>query len=370
MDRVLVVTNDFPPRDGGIERYVYEYARRLGDVVVLTSSSSDGAGRDQFPFPVVRMKDNLLLPTQALGRQARGLARAERCTAVWFGAAAPLALLARQLRDVGPVVASTHGHEVGWTRLPVARSAIAAIGRRCTTVTDISDFTRRHLQPVLGHACRLERLPGGVDHERFRPDSEVRSEMRARLGLADDSCVVLCVSRLVARKGQDILIRAFATRDVRLDNAILMIAGTGPDEARLRALATSAGISDRVRFLGRVTDDELPSLYGAADVFAMPCRSRHARLDVEGLGVVYLEAAASRLPVIAGSSGGAPEAVRPGTTGCVSDGHSVSQLVEHLGLLIADPDRRRAFGDAGRRWVQADFSWDNLTTRLRSALRS
>ena len=366
--RTLVVTNDFPPRPGGIQAYVHGLAGRLpGDEVVVYAPAWRGAAAfdAEQRFPVVRHPTSLMLPVPEVLRRARSLARAEGCDRVWFGAAAPLALLARPL-GLDRAVASTHGHEVGWARLPGARSALRRIGRDVDVVTYLGDYTRRRIAPAVGPGARLERLPSGVDTSVFRPGAG-GAEVRRRHGLADRP-VVVCVSRLVPRKGQDVLVRALPELRRRVPGTVLLLVGGGPDLPRLRRLAAEHGVADDVVLTGSVPWAELPAHHDAGDVFAMPCRTRRAGLEVEGLGIVFLEASATGLPVVAGRSGGSPDAVLDGRTGSVVDGRSVVEVTDAVAGLLADPDRARAMGRAGRAWVEREWRWDVLAGRLRELL--
>jgi phosphatidyl-myo-inositol dimannoside synthase len=288
---------------------------------------------------------------------------------VWFGAAAPLGLLARRARQAGVrrVVASTHGHEVGWSMLPVARSALRRIGEDSDIVTYISRYTRDRFASAFGPRAALEHLPPGVDVERFRPDRAARAEMRARHGLGERP-VIVCVSRLVPRKGQDMLIRALPAIRSRVDGAALVIVGGGPYLGQLRRLAGSAALADQVIFTEGVSPDQLPAYHAMADVFAMPCRTRGAGLDVEGLGIVFLEASASGVPVVAGRSGGAPESVQEGRTGFVVDGRSTDQIAEAVSRILKDPDLAARMGAAGRRWAVEGWRWQIHTARLAAML--
>jgi len=290
---------------------------------------------------------------------------------VWFGAAAPLALLAARARQAGAarVLASTHGHEVGWSMLPVARSALRRIGDTTDVVTFVSRYTRGRIASAFGPDAALEHLPPGVDTHRFRPDPGARSELRDRYGLGRRPTVV-CVSRLVPRKGQDTLIRALPSIRRRIDGAALVIVGGGPYLATLRRLAQRAGVAEQVVFTGGVPAAELPAHHALADVFAMPCRTRGAGLDVEGLGIVFLEASATGVPVVAGRSGGAPETVRDGVTGLVVDGHSVDEVVDAICRILADNDAAARMGAQGRRWVAEEWDWDTHAARLSQLLRS
>ena len=374
MTRILLVTNDFPPRRGGIQSYLEQFVLRLvatgdHDVTVYAPRWKGAEEYDRAaPMRVVRHPGTLMLPQPGVDRRMRALIAEHGVDTVWFGAAAPLALLAQRARDAGArrVLASTHGHEVGWSMLPGARSALRHIGDHTDVVTYVSRYTRGRFAAAFGPRARLEHLPPGVDTERFRPDPAARAGLRARYELGERPTVV-CVSRLVARKGQDMLIRSWPRIARRVDGAALVIVGGGPDEDRLRRLAAAAG--DGVLFTGAVPAGELPGHYAMGDVFAMPCRTRGAGLDVEGLGIVFLEASAAGVPVVAGDSGGAPETVLNGETGRVVDGRDVEQIAEVITGLLTDPDRARQMGEAGRRWIIRDWNWDVHTARLADLLR-
>ena len=366
--RVLVVTNDFPPRPGGIQAYVHSLASRLpADEVVVYAPAWKGAEHFDAAqrFPVVRHPTSLMLPTPDVLRRARSVASTEGCDRVWFGAAAPLALLARSL-GLERSVASTHGHEVGWAMLPGARQLLRRIGHDVDVVTYLGDYTRSRLEPALGPAAALEQLPSGVDTSLFRPGAG-GGEIRARHGLTGRP-VVVCVSRLVPRKGQDVLIRALPAVQRRVPGTALLCVGGGPDGPRLARLAAEHGVADDVVLTGSVPWDELPAHYDAGDVFAMPCRTRRAGLEVEGLGIVFLEASATGLPVVAGRSGGSPDAVLDGRTGHVVDGREVDEVADRVSGLLEDPVQAREMGRAGRAWVERDWRWDVLAERLRLLL--
>ena len=370
--RTLVVTNDFPPRAGGIQAYVHTLVSRQppGSMVVFASSSRGAAAFDaEQPFPVVRYPTGMLLPTPDVLRRARQVARAEGCTAVWFGAAAPLALLAPGLRRAGMerLVASTHGHEVGWAAVPGGRPALRQIGRTVDVVTYLGEYTRARLAPALGTGARLERLPPGVDTAIFTPRAD-GEPVRRRYRLEDRPTAV-CVSRLVPRKGQDTLIRAWPQVRWRVAGAVLLVVGRGRDLPRLRRLAAAHGVERDVVFTGGVPWAELPAHYAAGHVFAMPCRTRRAGLDVEGLGLVYLEASATGLPVVAGDSGGAPDAVLPGETGFVVPGRDLTAVADRVATLLTDRDAAQAMGEKGRSWVEREWRWDTLAGRLGGLLR-
>lgn len=374
MARTLLVTNDFPPRPGGIQSYLQALAGQLPpDELVVYAPRWRGDSHTKFDaeqkYQVVRHPTTLMLPTPAVLRRARKVLRAERCDTVWFGAAAPLALLSPMLRRMGAerILASTHGHEVGWSMVPGGRQALRAIGEHTDVVTYVSTYTRARFAAAFGPNAALEYLPPGVDTETFRPDPAAREELRRRYGLGDRP-TVLCLSRLVPRKGQDALIVAMRRIRERVPGAVLVIAGGGPYQERLRGLAQACEVTDNVVFVGRVPAAELAAHHTVADVFAMPARTRGAGLDVEGLGIVYLEASATGVPVVAGRSGGAPETVVEGRTGRVVDGCREDEIVEAVSGLLADRDAAAVMGAAGRRWVEQHWRWDTLGARLRQLL--
>jgi phosphatidylinositol alpha-1,6-mannosyltransferase len=367
--RTLLLTNDFPPRHGGIQLYLQSLATRLpADDLVVYAPSWPGAKEfdDAQPFEVVRHPTSLMLPTPDVARRAREIIASAGCSTVWFGAAAPLALLGPAL-GVDRVVASTHGHEVGWSMLPVSRQALRRIGSTADVVTYVSKYTRARFAAAFGRHAALEYLPTGVDTSVYKPDPEGRALIRKRHGLSDRPTVV-CVSRLVPRKGQDMLIRALPAIRRQVPGAALLIVGGGRDSDRLAKLAKENDVADDVIRTGSVSWEELPAHYVAGDVFAMPCRTRGGGLDVEALGIVFVEASACGLPVVAGRSGGSPEAVREGVTGHVVDGRDVDQIAARIGGLLADPAAAAAMGQAGRDWVSAQWRWDIMASRLSSLL--
>ncbi|MFF8477644.1 glycosyltransferase family 4 protein [Streptomyces sp. NPDC015414] len=380
MHKTLIVTNDFPPRPGGIQAFLHNMALRLDPerLVVYASTWKRGqegarataAFDDEQPFSVVRDRTTMLLPTPAATRRATGLLREHGCTSVWFGAAAPLGLMAPALRRAGAerLVATTHGHEAGWAQLPAARQLLRRIGESTDTLTYLGEYTRSRIATALTEdaARRMTRLPPGVDEKTFHPDSG-GDEVRARLGLTERP-VVVCVSRLVPRKGQDTLIRAMPRILAAEPDAVLLIVGGGPYERDLRRMARETGVDASVRFTGAVPWAELPAHYGAGDVFAMPCRTRRGGLDVEGLGIVYLEASATGLPVVAGDSGGAPDAVLDGETGWVVRGGEPAEAAERITALLGDAGLRRRMGERGRQWVEERWRWDLLAEKLRALL--
>jgi phosphatidylinositol alpha-1,6-mannosyltransferase len=250
--------------------------------------------------------------------------------------------------------------------LPGSRQVMQRIASGLDVLTYISDYTRSRLAPALDGRTRLAQLSPGVDVDRFTPEAE-GAAVRARHGLGR-APVVVCVSRLVARKGQDVLVAGWSRVLARHPGARLLLVGGGPLEASLRRAVARRGLADSVSFTGPVPPGELPQHYAAGDVFAMPCRTRRAGLDVEGLGMVFLEAAACARPVVAGTSGGAPEAVRDGVTGRVVDPRSPSAVADAIADLLDDPVRARAMGVAGRDWVEERWSWTRIAATLAGIL--
>jgi len=370
--RTLLVTNDFPPRPGGIQRFVHDLAvRQPSDSVVVYASTWKRAAEfdARQPFEVIREDTTVLLPTRSVARRAAEIARANGCDTVWFGAAAPLGLLASGLRrraGIERAVAQTHGHEVGWAALPGARGLLRRIGRGCDVVTYLTEYQRVRLGRVLDALTSLERLAPGVDVDLYSPKVD-GTPIRERHNLVDRP-VVVCVSRLVPRKGQDNLVRAFPAIRRRVPDAALLLVGGGPNRSTVERLAREAGVERHVVLTGSVPWEELPMHYAAGDVYAMPCRTRGRGLDVEGLGIVYLEASATGLPVVAGDSGGAPDAVRDGETGFVVGGRDVAVIADRVARLLEDSSLASRMGAAGRAWVDAEWRWDLQAERMRTLL--
>ncbi|KGH47327.1 GDP-mannose-dependent alpha-(1-6)-phosphatidylinositol monomannoside mannosyltransferase [Modestobacter caceresii] len=370
-DRTLVVTNDFPPRQGGIQTFVAALlaTRPPDSLVVLASDHPGSAAYDAaLPYPVVRAPTGMLLPTPRVARTAARLVREHGCRTAFFGAAAPLGLLAPALRRAGVerLVGATHGHETGWVALPAARQLLQRIAGGLDVVTYISEYTHGRLAPALGVRTDLAQLSPGVDVDRFTPDAD-GAPVRERYGLGDDP-VVVCVSRLVPRKGQDLLVEGWAQVLARHPRAKLLLVGGGPLEQALRRAVSDRGLTGSVVLTGGVPPADLPAYYAAGDVFAMPCRTRRGGLDVEGLGMVFLEAAACGRPVVAGTSGGAPETVREGVTGHVVDPRSPAAVAGVLADLLDDPAHARAMGEAGRAWVEQRWSWTTIASTFADLL--
>jgi phosphatidyl-myo-inositol dimannoside synthase len=375
MTKVLIVTNDFPPRKGGIQSFVHALAARLPpDGVVVYAPAWEGAAEfdARQPFPVIRHPGSLMLPVPQVRSRACALLAEHGCDSVLFGAAAPLGLLAPHLRKAGAerIVGLTHGHEAGWAALPGARSLLRRIGDEVDVLTYLAEYFRVRMARALSpdSAGRMVKLTPGVDPMAFRRGAG-GMQVRRDLGIPADRPVVVCVSRMVPRKGQDLLIKAWpAVRSRSGSDPLLMLVGDGPYRSTLDRLARRAGVTDSVLFTGPVSWDDLPAYYDAGNIFAMPCRTRRAGLDVEGLGIVYLEASATGLPVIGGDSGGAPDAILDGETGYVIPGRSQRVLTDKLVQLLTDPKGAAAMGDKGQAWIDREWTWDLVAERLEHIL--
>lgn len=314
--RTLVVTNDFPPRLGGIETLVRQLCDSLprDQVVVHTSSTpGDRAFDAELPYPVVRDPARMLLPTPGVRDRVLETFDRHGCDRVVFGASAPLGLLAPALRAAGAahIQALTHGHEVWWASLPGTRQLMRRIGDGADDLTYVSEYCRDRIAPALSPSARAKfrRFPIEVDRSHFRPDRG-GAALRAAWGVPEHAQIVVCVSRLVRRKGQDTLLALWPEVLARFPDAWLVIVGDGPDSARLRGMARALGVTHHVVFTGAVAHEQVPSYFDAGDVFALPARSRWWGLQVEAFGIVYAEAAAVGLVIAGAGSGGTREAVR------------------------------------------------------------
>lgn len=377
MNRSLVVTNDFGPRTGGIESFVNALVERAPrDSIVVHACRQDGdAAYDADLFArtgvrVVRDPMKMLLPTPGLARRVSNSAREFGASSVWFGAAAPLGLLTPSLRKAGitRAVATTHGHEVWWARTPGTRQLLHRVGEVTDVVTYLGEYTRERIGQALSPAARarMEQLTPGVDEVFFRPGLDA-SEIVARLGFAGRPLIV-SVGRLVRRKGQDRLIEALPAIRKRVSDAALVIVGEGPYRAKLEARIRELDLELHVQLVGHAPIAELPLYLNAAQVFAMPARNRLGGLEVEGLGIVYLEASACGVPVIAGNSGGAPDAVREGVTGFVVDDADPGALVDRIVTLLENPALAKQMGIAGRGFVEEKWRWDQIVKRHQALL--
>ena len=365
--KILCITNDFGPRAGGIETFIIGLIERLpqGSVIVYTSSQAespafDAGWRENFGVEVIRDKAKILLPTWRVSRNVRRVIAQRDITSVFFGAAAPLGLLARGARRAGAknIVALTHGHEVWWSKLWPFSWAIKRIGKSVDSLTYLGDYTRRAISRALSADShnKLVRLAPGIDTDHFSP-AKKSPRVRRELGL-EDKKVIVSVGRLVHRKGQDFLIDALPIIAQNIPNVHLLLVGEGPYRSELEKRANSLGVKERITFIGRVQYAELPEYICAGDIFAMPSRSRLAGLEVEGLGIVYLEASACGLPVIGGVSGGAPDAVIEGETGFSVDGKSATAIAQAAIQLLENPEFAAKLGAQGRDWIVIQWRWE------------
>lgn len=369
MTRHLLVTNDFPPKVGGIQNYLWELWRRLppDEVMVHTTPHKDSAAFDAAqPFPVIRSREPWLLPGPHLVRRVNRLAERHGAQLVVIDPALPAGLVGRSL-DL-PYAVVVHGAEVAIPgRLPGTRQLLRRVLAGASGVIAAGNYPATECERALGDSPQTFVIPPGVDTGRFRPiDESERAAVRDRLGLRPDAPTVVSVSRLVPRKGMDTLVRAAGVLAETHRDLQVVIAGDGRDRRRLSRLADRSRAP--VTLLGRLADENIPALYGCADVFTMLCRTRWRGLEQEGFGIVFLEAAASGVPQVAGSSGGAHEAVSHGVTGIVLEEATAGSAARAIGALLDDGDRRREMGAAARRRAASTFSYSALADRLHRAI--
>jgi phosphatidylinositol alpha-1,6-mannosyltransferase len=368
---VLVVTNDFPPKVGGVNYYVANLVRHL-PVGEATVFASDWPGAERFdasfPHQVVRWSSDSMYPTPAVVDLVEELVEKQRADIVLFGAAAPLALMGRaiQRRTGVPYAAFMHGVEIWAAQVPVTRGLLSLLGRNAALLMGVSRWQVELTRRAMGEGPRIELLPPGIDAERFHPRVSDRA-VRDRHGLGN-APVICCVSRLTLRKGQDMVIRSLPRIAEEVPDVRFLIVGAGPDYERLRGLAQRKAVEDRVVFAGEVPYDELPAYFRAGDVFAMPCRTRKLGLEAEAFGAVFLQASAIGRPCVAGDSGGAPEAVHDGETGLVVDGSDRDAVSEAILSLLHDRERAEKMGRAGADLVRREMTWEALSSRLRGLL--
>ncbi len=362
----LFITNDFGPRAGGIETFVHGLIERLpkGSIIVYTSAQPNAEQFDakwlgDFGVEVIRDRSKILLPTTRVTKNCQKLIQERKLTKVAFGAAAPLGIMARAMRKAGAskIVALTHGHEVWWAKVPPFSLAIRFMSKSIDSITYLGNFTRGEISKALGknEIAKLVQIAPGIDVEHFLPTDS--SQLREDLGLADKS-VIISVGRLVHRKGQDKLIEALPKIKSLVPNAHLVLVGIGPHQDYLQKLAAKLGVTECITFIGRINYSELPKYICVGDVFAMPSRSRFFGLEVEGLGIVYLEASSCGLPVVGGKSGGAPDAVLVGETGVVVDGTQPAEIANACVELLTNPELAALMGSNGRAWIIENWRWE------------
>jgi phosphatidyl-myo-inositol dimannoside synthase len=374
---VLFVTNDFGPRAGGIETFVIGLIERrsFGLTVVYTSAQTgsetyDAAWKSDFGVTVIRDRAKILLPTPRVARNLARIIKESNIDVAAFGAAAPLGLLSASMKRAGvrKTVALTHGHEVWWAKVFPFNYALRKIGTSVDSLTYLGEFTQQAITRSLSKASarRMVKIAPGIDVDHFSPQDS--SQLRKELKL-ENKRVIVSVGRLVHRKGQDHLIQALPEILKSVPDAHLLMVGQGPYLSHLKQLVEKLNLVDHVSFIGRIQYAQLPQYICAGDIFAMPSRSRFFGLEVEGLGIVYLEASACGLPVIAGSSGGAPDAVVDGVTGIVVDGENDHDIAAAAIKLLQDLTASKAMGLAGREWIIENWRWEIWSERFNKLLQ-
>jgi phosphatidylinositol alpha-1,6-mannosyltransferase len=363
--KILLVTNDLGPRSGGIETFILGLLAKLNgeQIAIYTSSQAgdlefDKELMDKYGLIIYRDRSKVLLPSIRTTRAVKAVMRIHNCETIWFGAAAPLALMAPSLRRAGArrIVALTHGHEVWWAKIPIFKAALRRIGNSSDVLTYLGGFTKSAIAGSIGEKCKFVQVSPGISTDFFRPGSKPE-DLIAKYKIGNRPTLI-CVGRLVHRKGQDKLIQAMPAITAAIPGALLLLIGSGPREEYLRKLIAKHGLESDVILLGRVAYDQLPNHFLLGDVFVGPSRSRLAGLEVEGLGIVYLEASSCGLPVIAGDSGGAPDAVLKDKTGLIIDSTSIKEISDACINLLSSPKLAEKLGANGRNWVVEAWNWD------------
>jgi phosphatidyl-myo-inositol dimannoside synthase len=373
--KILLVTNDLGPRAGGIETFILGLLDQLdGSQIVIYTAAQTGS--DQFDkilsaktgVIILRDKSSVLLPTPWVNRRVRAVALRFESEVIWFGAAMPLAWMSGLLKRAGAkrIVAITHGHEVWWAKLPPFRQIFAQSTKSIDVLTYLGQFTRRAMAPVVSARCAMVHIAPGISIQHFTPGAKSQ-KLIDELDL-EGKQVLISVGRLVHRKGQDKLLEALPQILLTHPDIILLFVGVGPRQKKLDQLVRSHELSNYIRFVGRIAYDALPDYFRLGDLFVMPSRSRLAGLEVEGLGIVYLEASACGIPVVAGASGGAPDAIIQGKTGLVVDGTKVDEIARTINELLDNPTQLAAMGQAGRAWTVERWSWQIWGERFREVL--
>lgn len=375
MSNTLFITNDFPPRPGGIQTFVYELARQF-DPSQVTVLSSNWEGASEFDlnekFEIVRANTKLLLPTKSTLKLAKKIIQEKEISTVIFGASAPLGLLAKSIRKLGVsrIIAFTHGHEAGWAKTPITKQLLRKIGNEVDLLTYLTSYTKKEISKGLSPevVLKMRQLLPAVDPNLFNPTNLILgAKLRDEIGFANRPTIV-SISRLMARKGFDELIKAMPVLKEQIPGIALVIVGDGKDRQNLENLVSNLDLELDVHFAGKVAHKDLPAWYGVGDIFVMPCRTRLSGWDVEGLGIVYLEASATGLAVIAGDSGGAPEAVVKGQTGFVVNGTNQAEITNRIIELFENPKLREELGINGRQWVLDNWTWDKPFARLQKII--
>lgn len=374
MPRVLIVTNDFPPRQGGIEAFVKALADRFdpADVVVYTSSEPGSTEYDAtLPYPVIRDKTRMLLPTKRVRKAVIEVMKEHGADRILIGSSAPLGLMSADLKAAGAqrVVAITHGHEVWWAKLPISRGLLRKIGDRVDVLTYIATWIREQQAKALSPLgrTRQQRMTPGVDSQRFFPGVG-GAQVRTTLQIPDDAPAVVCAARLVKRKGQDTLIKAWPEVLAKHPDARLILVGNGPFRKGLDKLVASLRLEKSVHLTGPVPWADIPPYFDAGDVFAMPSRTRLFGLENEGLPLVFLEAQSCEKPVIVGRSGGASDALEDGVTGYLVDPYNPSEVAERISALFSDRELAARMGKAGRERALDGWQWDQISQQCKQYL--
>ena len=374
MNKILLVTNDLGPRAGGIESFVLSLVERVpkGCLIIYTSTQKGSAPFDaqlleRFGAVVIRDRAKILLPTPRVNHRAVKILKQYQIKTVWFGAAAPLALMAKQLRTSGAtnIVALSHGHEIWWAKIPVLKQLLRKIIKDVDHLGYLGQFTKSEIAKASNQIDKFVQIAPGIDIDHFMPKS-ARADLIKKYRL-EDRRVIVSVGRLVHRKGQDKLIESLPKILQSFPNAVLLLVGEGPIKQMLKNTAKQLGVTNQIIFAGRVQHIDLPDYICLGEVFAMPVRSRFAGLEVEGLGIVYLEASACGLPVIVGNSGGATDAVIDGVTGLLVNGSDTDQIADAVCKLLTDQSRAKAMGLAGRGWVIENWqinTWSEKFNKL------
>ncbi len=372
--RVLLVTNDLGPRAGGIESFILGLLEQLdgSEIVIFTSSAPDSQGFDlelknRLGVEIIRDRAKILLPTPRVNRAASKIISDYQSEIIWYGAMAPLAWMSGHLKRNGAKrqITLTHGHEVWWSKVWPFTQIMRAIARNLDLVGYLGDYTHHAMLPILG-ATQAKRIAPGIAIDHFTPGPKSQSLLEEHNLVGKQ--VIISVGRLVHRKGQDQLIESMPLILAKIPEAVLLIIGSGPYLAKLASLVKRHNLEQHVRFIGRLSFKELPDYFRLGDLFAMPSRSRFFGLEVEGLGIVYLEASAAGIPVVAGNSGGAPDAVLNGETGLVVNGKDTSEISDAIIKILQNHDLRLAMSARGRSWVVEMWSWKIWGARFKAEL--
>lgn len=373
--KILLVTNDLGPHAGGIESFILGLLGQMDgkDIVIYTSSEDghtefDETLRKKYGVEVIRDRAKTLLPTPRVNRAVSRVMSEYGAQFIWFGAAAPLGFMAGHLRRKGAtrIVALTHGHEVWWSRIWPFTLFMKAMARQIDAFGYLGNFTKSAMKRAVGDLTNFVRIAPGIAIDHFVPGDK-SPELISQYGL-DGKLVIVCVARLVHRKGQDKLIEAMPEILKSVPNAVLLIIGQGPYKGHLDKLVAKCQVQDSVKFVGRLSYDALPAHIQLGDIFAMPSRSRHFGLEVEGLGISYLEASSCGIPVVGGASGGAPDAVLEGETGTVVDGRDRHDIALSIISLLRNPELRASMARRGREWAVSEWSWSLWGERFRRLL--